>query len=208
MKITHLIETEIKPSVLPRTTWYHCGPDFDKFSAAFLGTGENNHLLGHGIYFINVPEIAMRYAKYVKVGKPVLYEVQLQNVVSDDLYCSRNKPSAFQAIELNKLAKMLGYDTYQEVRYRHSIMQYGRGMVGAIFERFGSQKGAQILIEHGIHGQFEDVGDGVFELAMWDVSLLKIVNKQYLPEPDRPPVQHDPDLDAWWDEMMKGEQPK
>lgn len=204
MIIAHLLENEIKRSDLPRTLWYHCGPDFDHFSTNFLGTGENNHLLGHGIYLINSPEIAKGYAKYVKTGKPFLYEVELQNVVSEDFYCSRNRPDSFQDRELSKLAKILGLDNYPDVRYRHSIMRYGRGMVGAVFERFGARKGAEILIEHGIHGQFEDVGDGIFEIAVWDTNLLKIVNKVKLPETEIKVQPIDPDVEQWWDDYLNG----
>lgn len=208
MKVQQLIETEIQPSVLPNTKWYHCGPEFEQFSTAFLGSGENNHLLGHGIYFINNSVIAQRYAKYVKSGKPVLYEVQLKGASNSDFYCSRNRPPEQQAQALNKIAKLLGYDDYRSVKYSHSAMKHGRGMVGAVFARFGSQKGAQVLIEHGICGQFEDIGyDGLFELAVWDMSMLQVISKEKLPETEAANTKSNPDIDAWWDEMMKSEHP-
>lgn len=209
MKIQCIIENEIQPSKLPfNAMWYHCGPEFDQFSTAFLGGGENNHLLGLGMYFINSPEIAKRYAKYVKRGDAVLYEATF-NAHSEDFYCSRNKPDSFQDRELNKIAKLLGFEHYRDIPYRHSIMKYGRGVPGVVFEKFGAQKGAQILIEHGIHGQFEDVGDGVFEIAVWDTNIIKIVNKTKLPrDPNRPPdPEPDPELDAWWEEMMNDKKP-
>lgn len=49
---------------------------------------------------------------------------------------------------------------------------------GAVFERLGAQKGRQQLIDNGVLGQYEDVGyDNVVEVAVYDTSIIHIVNK-------------------------------
>ena len=172
MKITQLL-TEQSEFVLG--PYYHCGPKFEKFDLAFMGRGENNHLLGHGIYFINNTYIAKGYAKYVQTGDAVLYEVNLR-ATPEDFYCNARKATESQVERYNQLAKELGYATWNDVPFRHSVMKYGRGLPGVVFERFGPHRGCEILRNHSILGQFEEVDDGVFEVAVYDTSIIQITN--------------------------------
>lgn len=205
MKIQTIIETEIQPSIFPHNElFYHCGPNFDQFSTDFLGRGENNHILGHGIYFINSEHTALGYAKYLAGGVvPVLYQVKI-NGNNDTLYCSRNRPSDKQQVSLDNIAKALGYETSQDVPYRHSTMQYGRGLPGAVFAKLGTKAGLKLLIENGIHGQFEDVGNGLFEVAVYDTRIVQIMNKVEKPELAKEAPAPDPELDKWFDDLMNG----
>lgn len=174
MKIQHLLCEEFAP----RNTFYHVGPDFEKFSLEGFGRGENNHLLGHGMYFINNAYIAKRYAKYS--SKPVLYTVTL-NADPEQFYNNRLKPTEQQAARYNLIANELGYKTYGEVPYNHSAMKYGRGLPGAVFEKLGTQKGCDLLVKHGVVGQAEDMGyDNVFEVAVYDLQIIQIRNKEQL----------------------------
>lgn len=200
MKIKDILKEDIN---LNGIEWYHCGPDFDNFSTEFLGSGEGNHLLGYGVYFINQINIAKGYAKHVMSGKPFLYTVKL-NATSDQIYNNMLRPSEKMSHGMNAIAKQLGYEDYTKVPYRHSAMKYGRGLPGVVFSQLGPKQGAQLLIQNGILGQYEDVGNGVYEIAVWDLSIIKLVDKEKLPEDESKVNQvSDPELDAWWDEMMK-----
>lgn len=58
---------------------YHGSPyDFDKFSAAKIGTGEGNQAYGHGMYFASAEPTALAYRKALKttVDLPVPRELQ------------------------------------------------------------------------------------------------------------------------------------
>lgn len=199
MKIQHLLCEDFAP----RDVFYHVGPDFEKFSLDGFGRGENNHLLGHGMYFINNAHIAKRYAKYS--AEPVLYTVTL-NADPDQFYNSRLKPTSEQADRYNQIANELGYKTYNDIPYKHSAMKYGRGIPGAVFEKLGTVKGCALLVKYGVVGQVEDLGyDDVFEVAVYDLDIIQIRKKDKLPsnKPDNP----DPDVDAWWNDMMDNKKP-
>lgn len=175
MKIQHLLCEDFAP----RDTFYHVGPNFEKFSLDGFGRGENNHILGHGMYFINNAYIAKRYAKYS--SDPVLYTVTL-NADAEDFYNNRVKPTESQDRRYNMIASELGYKTYQDVPYNHSAMKYGKGLPGAVFEKFGTQKGCELLVKYGVVGQVEDIGyDGIFEVAVYDLRIILIRKKDPLP---------------------------
>ncbi len=164
--------------------YYHCGPKFEKFSLAFMGMGENNHLLGYGIYFINNTHIAKGYAKYVgENAEPTLYEVTLR-ANPEDFYCNARKATDAQVERYNKLANELGYQNWNDVPFRHSIMRYGRGLPGVVFEKYGPHKGCEVLRNHGILGQFEEVDSGIFEIAVYDTSIIQIDSAAPTERPD------------------------
>lgn len=194
MKLQQLFET-----FNPSAEYYHAGPDFDKFSMIGFGAGENNHLLGHGPYFINSVPIAKGYAKYST--DPVLYTVKF-NAPAGAFYNNRNLPTPQQEVAYNKIAKELGFPDFRSVKSNHSIMKYGRGLPGAIFAKLGTQAGQKFLTECGVLGQIEEVDTGVFEVAVYDLSIIQIVNKEALVGLGRQPAEPNPELDDWWDSMM------
>lgn len=199
MKIQQLLSESFEP----REQFFHVGPDFEKFTMQGFGRGENNHLLGQGIYFINNTVIAKRYAKYST--EPVLYTVTL-NATPEQFYNSRLKPTPDQADRYNLIANEIGYKTYNDIPYKHSAMKYGRGIPGAVFEKLGVMKGNELLAKHGVVGQVEDLGyDDCYEVAVYDLSIIQIQSKEKLPsnKPDNP----NPEVDAWWDEMMNKKDP-
>lgn len=200
------IQTLLSEGFEPRDQFFHVGPNFDKFTMQGFGRGENNHLLGQGIYFINNAHIAKRYAKYSL--EPVLYTVTL-NANPEQFYNSRLKPTPDQATRYNSIANEIGYKTYDDIPYNHSAMKYGRGIPGAVFEKLGMVKGNELLTEHGVVGQVEDLGyDNCYEVAVYDLSIIQIQNKEKLPTEKKPDVPPNPDLDAWWEEFMRtGENP-
>lgn len=169
-----LLENNID-SIL-RGYFFHGGADFSKFSMAMIGRGEGNHLLGKGIYFINDEKIALRYTKYAKSSKQSLYQVKL-NADSENFYNSMKKPSYFQEVDYNDIAKELGYETFRDMKYNHSIMRDGRGLVGAVFSRLGAINGAKLLNKNGVYGQYEVIEPGVIEIAVWNPEIIKIVKK-------------------------------
>lgn len=161
----------------PNQPYYHVGPDFEQFSMAGFGRGENNHLLGHGIYFINSQHIAKGYAKYS--SEPVLYTVHF-NAGADQFYNNRVKPTDAQMERYNAIANEMGYAKLADVPYNHSLMKYGRGLAGAVFEKLGTQQGGQLLAKHGVVGQIEEVDSGIFEVAVYDMSIIQIDSKEPL----------------------------
>lgn len=199
MKIQQLLSEGFEP----REPFFHVGPDFEKFTMQGFGRGENNHLLGQGIYFINNAFIAKRYAKYST--DPVLYTVTL-NASPEQFYNSRLKPTDGQADRYNLIANEIGYKDYDAIPYKHSAMKYGRGIPGAVFEKLGVAKGNELLAKHGVVGQVEDLGyDNCYEVAVYDLSIIQIQSKEKLPsnKPDKP----NPEVDTWWDEMMDKKDP-
>lgn len=169
-----LLESSID-SVL-RGYFFHAGADFNKFSLSAIGQGEGNHILGKGIYFINNEKIALKYTKYAKSSKQSIYQVKL-NADSENFYNSMKKPSFYQDMDYNEIAKELGYETHRDVKYNHSIMKDGRGLVGAVFARFGAVNGAKLLNKHGVYGQYEIIEPGLVEVAVWNTDIIKIVKK-------------------------------
>lgn len=201
MKIAQLLTESFNPS----DDYYHVGPNVEQLSMAGFGTGENNHLLGHGLYFINSIPIVKGYAKYSI--DPHLYTVKL-NAPAEAFYNNREYPTPKQTVAYNAIAEELGFPDYRSVRTNHSSMKYGRGLPGAIFAKLGTAAGQKFLIQHGVLGQIEEVNTGIFEVAVYDPSIIKIVGKEQLVGMGKPAPEPNPELDAWWDEFMRtGENP-
>ena len=194
MKLRSLFE-----SFNPSGEFYHAGPNFEKFSFQGFGMGENNHLLGQGLYFINSAPIATRYAKYSV--EPFLYTVRL-NAPAGAFLNNRNVPTPEQEVSYNKIATELGFENFRSVKMNHSIMKYGRGLPGAIFAKMGTMAGAKFLVSVGVVGQIEEVDSGIFEVAVYDPSIIQIIDKQPLEGQGKPKAEPDPEMDAWWEEMM------
>lgn len=203
MKLEQLFEQALTESFNPHDEYYHVGPNFDKFDFVRFGGGENNHLLGHGMYFINSQYTAKGYAKYSE--DPVMYTVKF-NANPLAFYNNRVAATPEQQEAYNKIANALGAKTYRDLKYNHSAMKYGRGLPGAVFEAKGSKAGRELLIQAGVLGQIEEVDGGVFEVAVYDLSIIQIIKKEELPGMGKPKSEPDPELDAWWEEMMKGGQ--
>ena len=200
MKIEQLFEQTLCESFNPHDEYYHVGPNFEQFSFVRFGGGENNHLLGHGMYFINNRHIAQGYAKYSH--DPVMYTVKF-NAGPAAFYNNRVAPTPEQQEARDKLANVLGARTTRELKMNHSAMKYGRGLPGAVFEAKGSEEGRKLLVQAGILGQIEEVDAGVFEVAVYDLSIIQIIKKEELVGMGKPKPEPDPELDAWWEEMMK-----
>lgn len=194
MKLSMLLE-----SFSPNGEFYHAGPNFEKFSLEGFGRGENNHLLGHGLYFINSVPIAKGYAKYST--DPFLYTVRF-NAPAGAFYNNRTLPTPEQEVAYNKIATELGFDHYRSVKLNHSNMKYGRGLPGAVFAKMGTQAGGKFLTSCGVVGQIEEVDAGVYEVAVYDPSIIQIIDKQPLEGLGKPKEEPNPELDAWWEEMM------
>lgn len=179
----------------PSDSYYHCGPDFDKFTMDRFGAGENNHILGHGLYFINSAPIAKRYAKYSV--NPHLYTVTF-NANASAFYNIRVKPSDEQAARYGKIKQEAGIEG-RNTPPNYSIMKHGKGLPGEVFAILGTKAGQALLIKHGVLGQIEEVDDGVFEVAIYDTSIINITNKEAVDGGAKPaPRMSDEEWDAFW----------
>lgn len=168
---------------LSQMAFYHGGRVFDKFSLDHVGSGENNHLLGRGIYFINNRLIANNYRKYV--GAPnydtALYEVRLK--FTGMVYESRRKPTPEEIRAWDSIAVELGLNDRFDLQKVQgvNIMKHGRGYVGEVAKLAGERKAFDLFQKHGIQGQVEDVGGGEWEVAVFDPSIIEMVDREIFP---------------------------
>ena len=165
----------IKESLDTNVEFYHTGPDFDSFSHNFLGQGENQHLLGFGIYFINSKFIAEKYKEYVS-DTPTLYTVKL-NQLDGTFYNNRLAPTPAQESLYNLIAAEFGYKDFYDIPLKHSPMKFGRGLPGFVFSQLGITKGRDFLVRHKIYGQYEEVDSGLYEVAVYNLDCVKILSK-------------------------------
>jgi hypothetical protein len=181
MKIKELFESKLSNINLSNMTWFHGGGDFNKFSLDSIGVGENNHLLGRGIYFINNKNIAERYTKYAKTSKSALYEVNLN--ITGHIYNYRERMDVETERAFDMIATELGLRNHRDLYDIRGVsnMRDGVGLIGGVFFLCGSTKKAiNMLKKYKIQGCYENVDAGVYEIAIFDESVIKIVKKDYV----------------------------
>jgi hypothetical protein len=103
--------------------------------------------------------------------------VRFPGLRGENVYNYRNKIPVLQRLMLDEIARELGFPDEKSMQYNHSAMRYGKGLPGAVFAKLGTQKGAELLMKYDIFGQYEDVGNGVVEISVWDTSKIKIITK-------------------------------
>jgi len=175
MKIRELFENE--ESMLRGLTWYHGGGDLTKFDMRFIGSGENNHILGRGIYFINDRAHAEMYTRYAKTAEKYIYEVQLR--ITGHAYDAIVKMDDGTRSAFEYIARELGLSSASELYDTpgHSTLKHGRGLIGGLFNIAGDQKAFELLKKYKIQASYEKIEPGLYEIAVFDPSIIVIKNK-------------------------------
>lgn len=153
------------------TTAYHCGAKITQFSNMFLGSGENNQILGPGVYFGSTPGLAKMYCKYNQ--QPYLTTVTLDTTS----YYDPIKGTPTLNHKFDDIAKELNLTSLRDVR-NISTLQHGRGLIGAIVKTLGNKDSLSILIKHGIKGAFEEIEPNVKEYSVFDLSTVKLISSE------------------------------
>lgn len=144
---------------------FHCGRDVGTgFDIKFARSGEGMNVLGPGIYFCNLRSAAERYAKYHR--EPVLYECDID-------ISNYYEPRAGKPQHLLQSLKEICADLNIEDMNPNGLT-YGQGYIGKINAFLGSSKANAILIDSGICGAFEHIGDELLELCAFDLKTVNI----------------------------------
>jgi hypothetical protein len=155
---------------------YHVGSpklEGDSFSSKFMGGGEGLAFLGPGTYFINVRNIAERYAKYHKEAS--IYKCLLDTSKIYDPFAGQ--PTKHRG-SLNSILKE---NIVGEIpRHSPSTLQYGTAEIGIIHHSLGKQKAIEKFIEKGLSGFCQEIGPNVFEVCVFDYSALKVLEKEQI----------------------------
>lgn len=175
MRVKELLNESSK---LP-TIWYHGGAAFEKFSTRNIGRGENNHILGKGIYFINDKETATRYMKYAPTSSRAVYtvEIRFSGLVFDSLGGNLTHQ---HRDALDGAARDLGLNDRSELlnHPNRSNMRDGRGYIGGIFTHSGNTNRAlSILQKNRIQGSYERIHGNIIELAVFDADVISVKEK-------------------------------
>jgi len=132
------------------------------------GTGENNAILGPGIYFTNSPSIANLYKKFGGVGTKTKLDLEKlwDPIKGTPLKRRREWPKIWKDLGLSEAE-------VDRLHNRASTLRDGRGGLGALVSHVGPAKARKILVDHGIQGAIESLPDGDSEIAIFDDELLK-----------------------------------
>ena len=175
MRIKELFENDER--TLSSLTWYHGSGDFNKFDLRFAGSGENNHILGKGIYFINNRREAEHYTKYSKTQDKYVYEVELR--ITGHAYDAMVKMDDGTRRAFDNIAMELGLSSSRDLydTKGHSTLKHGRGMVGGVFNLAGDRRAFELFKKYGVQASYEKVDAGVYEISVFDPSIIRIKNK-------------------------------
>lgn len=152
------------------TIAYHCGAKITQFSNMFLGSGENNQILGPGIYFGSTPNLAKMYCKYNQ--QPYLTTVNLDTTN----YYNPIKGTPLLNHKFDDIEKELNL-TLRDVR-NISSLKHGRGYIGAIVKTLGNKEALSMLVKHGIKGAFEEIEPNVKEYSVFDLSTINLISSE------------------------------
>lgn len=152
---------------------YHCGSkppsqnfyDFRKY----LRSGEGMGILGPGIYFASNYDVAKRYCRHVK--KPFLYKVEINATDFYDYGFNRN-PHVLQ--RLQAAVKEAGFN-YSDHLETGDSLRYGRGWIGYLNKKLGTDRALDLLLKHGVRGQIEWI-HWFWELAVFDPRVIRVIS--------------------------------
>lgn len=167
----------------PVVTAYHCGRKLEggKFKLSYAGSGEGMQALGPGMYFATEKAVAELYCEYAR--DPYLYTVEIPT--KGLYYAQQGVPEHFRE-PLHKLRDDLidEHGEYDKLRDEYRLpfareLQYGPGYIGRIFKLLGPKKTISMLGKIGIDGLYAKLGayaGGAFEIAVYDPSIIRIVD--------------------------------
>ena len=153
---------------------YHVGPKFEKFDLSHIGSGENNMILGPGMYFLTSKSSALVYSKYHSY--PYLYTVSIN---SNGLY----DPIKGEPLHLRKkmlslrqhVAKSLGM-TLKEFDFKGMPLTHGNAGIGDFVYHIGAEKTRSFFKRIGVTGIYEHISPDVLEISVYDLSTVKILS--------------------------------
>lgn len=178
MRLIDLFESAAPSGVI---TAYHGGSGFDgHFNLNFSGSGEGYRILGPGMYFITNKYMANTYGKKYGQRDNSVYTVEL-NV--RNFYNNRAVPSDAVVAAFEGIAKELGLASAEEITYYpQNALRSGRGRIGKVVEMAGHKKAQELFIKHGLDGAMENIDDDIWELCVFNLDMVRIINKEPVTE--------------------------
>ena len=153
-------------------TAYHCGRNIEseQFSLEFFNTGERFGYppLGPGIYFATEERIARAYCHYHP--EPYLYEVRIPTKSLYNLHTGEPEELRERLAEWSLKNPMRSKWSGEELHPWDKIERITRTQ--------GAQKAAKVLSDLGIRGGWTTLLAGGLEVAVYDTSIVTIVNKE------------------------------
>lgn len=174
---------ELNESTAMTMTAFHCGSNFSQFSTDHSGSGEGMRVLGPGIYFATDEGIAKMYCKYSNTPMSGLYEAEIDTT---NFYCfghswHRNpNQSKIVSDRIQEIAVENGYENTDSIRGVQDG-KMGRPPIGSIVKILGWQNALKTLVSKGVQGALEIIQPEVFEIAVFDTSVIKMKNKKESP---------------------------
>lgn len=174
---------ELNESIAMVMPAFHCGSNFTQFSTDHSGSGEGMRVLGPGIYFVTDEKLARMYCKYSQTPTSGLYEAEIDTT---NFYCyghswHRNaNQSKLVSDRIDEIAKTHGFESATAIR-GISDGKMGKPPIGGIVKLLGWQEALKVLVSNGVQGALEFIQPGVVEMAVFDTSVIKMINKKELP---------------------------
>lgn len=170
MRLIHLHENQTS------VTAYHGGGNFDFPDIKFLGSGENNHVLGPGIYFATNPRIAKRYMSYS--SDPRFYQCTIDmSRIYDPV---KGLPEEMRGIG-DRMAESLGM-AFDDLP-RAVSLKYGKWPVGPFVQHLGVDKALELFRKFDLNGLYENLpGNNGMEIAVYDTAVVSNFKKIEAPE--------------------------
>ena len=148
-------------------TAYHGGGKITSFNLDNLGSGENNMVLGPGIYFATQANIAKRYTKYAQ--DPHMYQVEIN--MSRVYDPARGTPTEMRGIG-DRMAQSLGFDSVDDMPPADGL-QYGKWPIGPIVKHLGIPKALQLFRQFDLDGMKENLAAGGLEIAIYNLQAIR-----------------------------------
>lgn len=157
-------------------TAYHGGAESEgDFELGHQGKGENNLILGPGIYFADNPDIARRYTKYA--GDPAMYSVEINmSNIYDPVH---GEPKNMRGLG-DKMAQALGFQSVDDMPTSPDSFKHGKWPIGNIVAHLGRDKALALFRKFGLDGVYETLPDGTREIAVYNPAAIR--NKQRITE--------------------------
>lgn len=148
-------------------TAYHGGGKISQLNHNSVGQGENNHLLGPGVYFGTDKGVAQGYMQYGR-GSQHLYQCQINTSrIYDPVH---GMPKEMRGIG-DRMAQDIGFKSCDDLP-NASDMQYGKWPVGQFIQHLGRDKAFALFKKHRLDGMYEQLPDQGLEIAIYNLDAV------------------------------------